>query len=94
MAPRKYTVRVDDSHAQWRYEIAARALWGWGVGLPSFFILCTEYVLRHHGGLKEVRRTIRQVEAEMRKEKRRRALEEKREKREALKRWKGPKVLP
>jgi len=47
-------------------------------------------VLRHHRGLKEVRRTIRQVEAEMRREKRRRALEEKQAKQEALKRWKGP----
>ena len=90
MTTKKYTVRVDDSHAQWRYEIAGRALWGWGVSTGEFFRLCAEYVIRHHRGLKEVRRTIRQVEAEMRREKRRRALEEKQAKQEALKRWKGP----
>src|SRR5882724_11626275 len=88
--PVKYTVTVDDDHAQWRYRIATTALWGQGVGVPEFLRLCAEYVIRHHRGLKEVRHTIRQVEAEMRKEKRRRALEEKRAKREALKRWKGP----
>ena len=38
---------------RWRYRIAATALWGQSAGIPSFFILCTEYVIRHHRGLKE-----------------------------------------
>jgi len=38
--PLVYKVRVDDDHAQWRYEIAARALWGrpspaFSSGVPS-----------------------------------------------------------
>jgi hypothetical protein len=70
----RYTVRVDDDHARWRYRLASAALWGQSVGLPSFFILCTEYVIRHHRGLKDVRRTIRLVERELRKQKRRERL--------------------
>jgi hypothetical protein len=89
--PVVYKVRVDDDFAQWRYHLAAQALWGNGVRVESFFVLCAEYVLRHHRGLKEARRTIRQVEAEMRRKKRKRALEEKRARRAALKAWKGAK---
>jgi len=90
MAPKKYTVRVDDFHDQWRYELATRALWGWGVSTAEFFRLSAEYVIRHHRGLKEVRRTIREQEKALRRRKRERELEERRAKREALKRWKGP----
>jgi hypothetical protein len=68
--PEKFTVRIDDSHDRWRYRIAATALWGQNVGLPSFFILCTEYVLQHHRKLKEMRRIIRLRETAMRREKR------------------------
>jgi hypothetical protein len=88
-SPMKYSVRVDDDHARWRYRIAAAAIWGESVSVASFFIFCAEYVIRHHRGLKDVRRTIRLVEAEMRKRKRREQLAEKRAKREALKSWKG-----
>jgi hypothetical protein len=88
-SPEKFTVRIDDSHDRWRYRIAVNALWGEGISLPSFFILCAEYVLQHHRKLKEVRRIIRQRETAMRREKRLRQQEEKRERREAVKRWKG-----
>lgn len=92
-SPKRYAVLIDDPHTRWRLRIAATALWGQGVCIPSFLLLCAEYVLRHHRGLKEVRRTIRQVEAERRREKRRRALEDKAARRAAVKAWKGPKVL-
>ena len=49
-SPEKYTVNVDDEHARWRYRLAATALWGQSVGIPSFFILCAEYVIQHHRG--------------------------------------------
>lgn len=88
--PQKFTVTIYDSHDRMRYRLATTALWGQSVGLPSFFILCAEYVIRHHRGLKEVRRQIRLHEAAMRKEKRRLAMEARRARREALKRWKGP----
>jgi hypothetical protein len=86
--PVTYKVRVDDSHAHWRLELAARALWGQSV--PGFLLWCAEYVLRHHRGLKEVRRAIRFKEREMRKAKRRRAREEKREKRATPNRGRRP----
>ncbi len=85
-SPHRYTLRVDDDHARWRYRLAAS---GFGMQVPDFFIFCTEYVIRHRRELKEVRRTIRLKEAAMRREKRRRQLEDKRERREALKRWRG-----
>jgi hypothetical protein len=90
--PVVYKVRVDDEFAQWRYHLATRALWGQGVRVESFFVLCVEYVIRHHRGLKEVRRTIRQVEAEMRRKKRKRAREDRAATRAALKAWKGAKL--
>jgi heme exporter protein D len=90
-SPKRYAVRIDDPHTRWRLRIAAAALWGHGVSIPSFLVLCAEHVIRHHRGLKEVRRTIRQVEAERRRKKRKRALEEKRAKQAALKAWKGAK---
>ena len=84
-APQKFTVTIDDSHDRMRYRLATTALWGQSVGLPSFFILCAEYVIRHHRGLKEVRRQIRLQEAAMRREKRRLQRERKAE----AKRWRG-----
>ena len=87
--PQKLTIKVFDDHARWRYRLAATALWGQSVGLPSFFVLCVEHVIRHHRGLKEVRRQIRQRETAMRREKRRIQQEDKRERREAAKRWRG-----
>jgi hypothetical protein len=69
-SPYKYTVRVDDSHDQWRYRMATTALWGQSVDVPSFFMLCAEYVIQHHRGLKEVRRAIREREKELRRRKR------------------------
>jgi len=88
-SPYKYTVRVNDDHDRWKYRIATEALWGQGVSVSSFFVLCAEYVIAHHRRLKEVRRTIRYVEREDRKRKRREQLAEKTAKREALKRWRG-----
>jgi hypothetical protein len=86
--PVTYKVRVDDDHAQWRYEIAARALLGQTAS--SFFVWCAEYVIRHHRKLKEVRRTIRQEETEMRRRKRQKARERRAEDRRWRKPWKGP----
>jgi hypothetical protein len=68
--PKKYTVTVDDTHAQWRYELAARALWG--QTLPSFFSWCVEYVIRHHRLLAPARRAIREREKELRRQKKER----------------------
>ncbi len=61
-SPYKYTVRVDDSHDQWRYRMATTALSGQSVDVPSFFMLCAEYVIQHHRGLKEVRPAIQERE--------------------------------
>jgi hypothetical protein len=72
-SPQKYTVRIDDSHAQWRYRIAAAAF---GMQVPSFFVFCTEYVIRHRRELKETRRMFREVEAERGKRKKREAREQ------------------
>ncbi len=71
-SPMKYTVRVDDDHARWRYRIAATALWGETVSVASFFVLCAEYVIRHHRQLAGVRRVIREEEKKLRREKRKR----------------------
>jgi hypothetical protein len=74
--PRKYPVLVIDTFDQWRYRLAYEAIWGAGLGMPTFFILCAEYFIKHHRGLKEVRRTIQQVEREARKKKRREKIAE------------------
>ena len=50
---------MNDSFDQWRYRIAS-AVWGPGVGIPSFFILCAEYFIRYHRKLAVVRREIRE----------------------------------
>ena len=68
-SPHKYTVRVDDDHDRWRYKIAATAIWGQSVDVPSFFIMCTEYFIRHHRKLAVVRRAIREREKELRRQK-------------------------
>src|SRR5437764_1030733 len=87
--PTVYKVQVDDDHAQWRYQIAAQAL---GMRqVAGFFVLCAEYVIRHHRRLAEVRRSIRGREKELRRQKRQRAREDKAATRAALKAWKGPK---
>jgi hypothetical protein len=86
-SPHRYSVRVDDDHVRWKYRIAAQAL-----GMreeSSFLVWCAEYVIQHNRRLKEVRRSIRLVERELRKRRRREQLAEKRAKREALKSWKG-----
>jgi len=85
-SPKKYTVRVDDSHDQWRYELATRALWGWGTSVAEFFRLAGEYVIRHHRRLADVRRTIREEEREMRRRKRQRERAEKAARRPAKRR--------
>jgi hypothetical protein len=71
-SPMKYSVRVDDDHARWRYRIAATAIWGESVSVASFFIFCAEYVIRHHRQLAGVRRVIREEERKLRREKRKR----------------------
>jgi hypothetical protein len=88
-SPTKYTVTVEDSHNQLRYRLATTALWGESVGLPSFFILCAEYVLKNHKKLKEVRRTLLQAERELRKKKRREKIAEDKARKEAVARWRG-----
>ena len=86
--PAVYRVEVDDTHNQWRYEVAAQAL---GVDEVSSFIRwCTEVVIRRNRLFKEARKVIRQRETELRRQRRKRAKEEKAARREALKRWKGP----
>jgi hypothetical protein len=87
--PQKFTVTVDDSHDLMRYRLAATALWGQSVGLPSFFLTCAEYVIKNHKKLKEVRRTILQAERELRKKKRREKIAEDKARKEAMARWKG-----
>ncbi len=37
--------------------------------MPAFFILAAEYFIRHNRGLKEVRRSIREREKELRRQK-------------------------
>ena len=71
-SPRKYTVRVDDTHAQWRYRIATTALWGQSTRVEEFFRLSAEYVIRNHRRLAEVRREIREEEKKLRKQKKER----------------------
>jgi hypothetical protein len=88
-SPTKFTVTVDDSHDCARYRLATTALWGRDVGVPSFFILCAEYVIKNHKKLKEVRRTILQAERELRKKKRREKLAEDKARKEAMARWRG-----
>jgi hypothetical protein len=89
--PVVYKVEVDDTHNQWRYEVAARAL---GVNeVSSLIFWCTEVVIRRNPLFKEARRIIRQRETELRRQRRKRAREERAARRAALKAWKGPKVL-
>jgi hypothetical protein len=70
--PYKLQVTVNDSFDQWRYRIACTAIWGEGVGVPSFFIQCAEYFIRHHRKLAVVRREIREEEKRLRRKKRER----------------------
>src|SRR5262249_33156436 len=84
-SPKKYAVRIDDSHDQWRYELATRALWGWGTSVAEFCRLSAEYVLRHHRRLADVRHTIREEEKAMRRRKRERERRERAERRAATK---------
>jgi len=74
--PVTYKVKVDDSHQQWKYEMATRALYGWGVGVPSFFIWAAEYVIRHRREFLDVRHVIREREKELRRARRRKLREE------------------
>jgi hypothetical protein len=68
-SPYRYTVRVDDDHDRWKYRIAAQALGMQEVA--SFLVWCAEYVIRHNRRLKEVRRSIRYVERDLRRARRR-----------------------
>lgn len=70
--PCSYEVRIDDTHDQWKLRLASDALFGQSAGIPSFLLWCAEYVIAHHRELKEVRRTIREVEREKAREKRKR----------------------
>ena len=85
-SPYKYAVRVDDEHDRWKYRLASTALWGQSVGVPSFFILCAEYVIQHHRGLKSVRQAIRQAERQIAKDRKKRASEDEAWRREMEKR--------
>src|SRR3978361_994156 len=67
--PYKLQVTVNHSPDQWRYRIACTAIWGEGVGVPSFFILCAEYFIRHHRKLAVVRREIREEAQRLRSKK-------------------------
>jgi hypothetical protein len=87
--PKKYPVLVNDSFDHWRYRITYCEIWGPGLGMPTFFILAAEYFIKNHRGLKEVRRTIRQVETGLRKKKRQAKLAEDKARKEAMARWKG-----
>jgi hypothetical protein len=59
LRPKTYTVRVDDTDAQWRYQIAAEAL---GMRkIPGFFVWCAEYVILNSRHLKKVRASIREA---------------------------------
>jgi hypothetical protein len=86
-SPTKFTVHVDDDHDRWRYRIAYSTIWGPGLDMPTFFILCAEYFIKNHRGLKEVRRTIRQVEREKRKKKRQEKIEEDKARKAQKERW-------
>lgn len=70
--PCAYEVRIDDTHVQWKFRLASAALFGQTVGIPSFLLWCAEYVIAHHRELKEVRRTIREAERQIAREKRKR----------------------
>jgi hypothetical protein len=85
--PKKYPVPVNDSFDQWRYRIAYCAVWGPGLDMPTFFILCAEYFIKNHRGLKEVRRTIQQVRREARKRKRREKIAEDKARKAQKERW-------
>ncbi len=85
--PKKYAVVVNDSFDQWRYRIAYSAVWGPGLGMPTFFILCAEYFIKNNRKLREIRRTVRQVERELRKKKRREKLAEDKARKEERERW-------
>ncbi len=86
-SPTKFTVHVDDDHDRWRYRIAYSEIWGPGLGMPTFFILAAEYFIKNNRGLKEVRRTFRQVERELRKKKRRAKIAEDKARKEQKARW-------
>ena len=86
-SPTKFSVPVNDDHDRWRYRLAYSAIWGEAIGMPTFFILCAEYVIKHHRGLKEIRRTIQQVEREARKRKRREKIAEDKARKEQKARW-------
>ena len=73
--PKKYPVLVNDSLDQWRYRIAYCEIWGPGLDMPTFFILCAEHFIRHHRKLAVVRRTIRERERELRRQKKERERE-------------------
>jgi hypothetical protein len=85
-SPYRYKVRVDDEHDRWKYRLASTALWGQSVDVPSFFILCAEYVIQHHRGLKSVRQAIRQAERQIEKDKKAREREDEAWRRELAKR--------
>jgi len=85
--PKKYPVLVIDSFDQWRYRIAYCAVWGPGLDMPTFFIQAAEYFIKNNRRLKEVRRTIRQVEREKRKKKRREKLAKEKARKELEARW-------
>jgi hypothetical protein len=85
--PKKYPVQVLDSFDQWRYRVAYEAIWGPGLGMPTFFILAAEYFVRHHRGLKEIRRTILQAERELRKKKRREKIAKDKDRKAQEERW-------
>ena len=73
--PFTYKVRLDDTHVQWKLRLACNALWGQSVSVSWFLLWCAEYVIAHHRELKEVRKTIREAEREIAREKRKRARE-------------------
>ena len=74
-SPYRYAVRVDDDHDRWKYRIAAQALGMQEVA--SFLVWCAEYVIQHSRRLKEVRRSIRYVERDLRRARRRQRQTEK-----------------
>jgi hypothetical protein len=70
LRPKTYTVRVDDTDAQWRYQIAAEAL---GMRkVSSFLVWCAEYVILNSRHLKKVRASIREARKARRHAERRR----------------------
>jgi hypothetical protein len=85
--PQKYAVVVNDTFDQWRYRIAYSAIWGPGLGMPTFFILCAEYFIKNNRKLKEIRRTIQQIEMGLRKRRRREKREEDKARKEERERW-------